>query len=90
MVETAEAVAAENGIERAQLDEVTAHRYEQYGEALADDRAFQADWMVPVTIPRGRKEPLVVDREGSTTPLAPNICFALISSHGTIDSMYDV
>ena len=31
--------------------------------------------------------PLVVLRDGSTTPRAPNMCLALISSQGTIDSM---
>ena len=30
---------------------------------------------------------IVVDREGRTTPLAPKIFLALISSQGTIDSM---
>ena len=41
MVDTAEAVAAEAGIERGELDELTLLRYEQYEAALADDRAFQ-------------------------------------------------
>ena len=38
MVDTAEAVAAEAGIERSELDELTLLRYEQYEDALADDR----------------------------------------------------
>ncbi len=52
MVDTAEAVAAEAGIERAELDDLTLLRYAQYESALADDRAFQRTWMVPVTVPR--------------------------------------
>src|SRR5690348_15926679 len=63
MVATAEAVAAEGGFTKEELDEVTLVRYEQYRDALADDRAFQRDWMVPVTIPRRRGEPLVIDSD---------------------------
>jgi hypothetical protein len=35
-------------------------------------------------------KPWVVEREGKTTPRAPNRCLALIYIHGVIDSMYDV
>src|SRR5262249_47918233 len=41
MLATAERVAAEGRIEKAELDELAARRYEQYLDALADDRAFQ-------------------------------------------------
>jgi acetyl-CoA acetyltransferase family protein len=60
MVDTAEAVASEAGIDRAELDELTLLRYEQYEAALADDRAFQRRWMIPVTVPRRGRDPLVV------------------------------
>ena len=40
MIGTAEKAAAEAGIDRAAQDEVALLRYEQYGRALADDRAF--------------------------------------------------
>ena len=63
MVDTAEAVAAEAGIERGELDELTLLRYEQYEAALADDRAFQRRWMVPVTVPRRGRDPLVIDSD---------------------------
>ena len=63
MVDTAEAVAAEAGIERGELDELTLLRYEQYEAALADDRAFQRGWMVPVTVPRRGRDPLVIERD---------------------------
>jgi acetyl-CoA C-acetyltransferase len=63
MVATAEAVAAEAGMTKAELDDITLLRYEQYREALADDRAFQRPWMVPVRIERRRAAPLVVDAD---------------------------
>jgi acetyl-CoA C-acetyltransferase len=63
MVDTAEAVAAEAGIERGELDELTLLRYEQYEAALADARAFQRGWMVPVTVARRGRDPLVVDAD---------------------------
>jgi len=55
MLATAEHVAAEAGFEKRQLDELTARRYAQYEDALADDRAFQRAWMIPVTVGRGRR-----------------------------------
>jgi acetyl-CoA acetyltransferase len=41
MIQTAENVAKEAGITREQCDVVTLRRYEQYLDALKDDRAFQ-------------------------------------------------
>lgn len=55
MLSTAERVAAEGGFSKAQLDELTVHRYAQYAQALADDRAFQKRWMVPITVGSGRR-----------------------------------
>jgi acetyl-CoA C-acetyltransferase len=63
MVATAEAVAAEAGMTKDELDELTLIRYQQYRDALADDREFQRPWMVPVRIERKRGEPLVVDAD---------------------------
>jgi acetyl-CoA C-acetyltransferase len=54
MIQTAENVASEAGFTRESLDELTLMRHEQYKAALADDRAFQRRYMVPVEIP-GRK-----------------------------------
>jgi acetyl-CoA C-acetyltransferase len=51
MHQTAERVAAEAGITREELDEVTLLRYEQYGRALDHDRAFQRRYLVPVELP---------------------------------------
>jgi len=55
MIETAEKVAEEAGFTRAQQDEVTLLRAEQYQQALADDRAFQRRFMAPVELKRGKK-----------------------------------
>ena len=56
-VHTAEAVAREAGIERAEVDAVTLLRYGGSARALADDRAFQRRYFVPVEVHRGRTEP---------------------------------
>ncbi len=64
MVQTAEAVAREAGITRAQQDEVTLLRYAQYQDALANDRAFQKRFMAPVSLSRGKKVDVVAADEG--------------------------
>ncbi len=48
MTTTAENVAREAGITREEQDQITLLRYQQYGEALAGDRAFQKRYMIPV------------------------------------------
>jgi len=64
MIQTAEAVAAEEKISRQEIDDVTALRYEQYARSLADDRAFQRRHMVPVELPAKR---------GAKTTLDPDV-----------------
>ena len=54
MVQTAENVAARFGISREEQDEVTLQRHAQYGDALADDRAFQRRYMDPAVRRAGR------------------------------------
>ena len=63
MIFAGETVAQEMGASRAALDELTALRWEQYSSALADDRAFQRRYMVPVKIFRNKREDLVVDAD---------------------------
>lgn len=63
MVQTAENVAAEAGIDRHELDEVTLLRYDQYATALENDRAFQRRYMVPVQVPSRKTDPDVVDSD---------------------------
>jgi acetyl-CoA C-acetyltransferase len=68
MYTTGENVAAEANITREELDEVTVLRYEQYGRSLENDREFQRTYMVPVEIPRKRKEPTVVEEDFGVFP----------------------
>ncbi len=63
MVDTAEAVAAEEGISREEIDEVTALRYEQYACSLAHDRSFQRRYMVPVELAPRRGESTIIDAD---------------------------
>lgn len=52
MVDTAENVAARDGIDLAEQHAVTLRRFEQYSAALADDRAFQRRYMdLPFALP---------------------------------------
>jgi acetyl-CoA acetyltransferase len=55
MVQTAENVAKEEGVSREEQDECALRRYEQYTDALANDRAFQKRYMVAVEQRRGKK-----------------------------------
>jgi acetyl-CoA C-acetyltransferase len=68
MSRTAEIVAAEHGVTREEMDDLTFLRYEQYRSALADDRAFQRRYMVPVELPRRKGEPTVVDADVGVFP----------------------
>lgn len=68
MLAAGERVAAESGITRGELDELTALRSDQYAKALADDRAFQRRYMVEVQIPQRRKAPKVVDADEGVRP----------------------
>jgi len=73
MLDTAENVAREHGITREEQDEVTALRYRQYQDALADGAAFQKRYMLwpfEVTDARGKPVGRVEGDEGvfATTP----------------------
>jgi len=60
MIQTAENVVKETGITREACDAVTLRRYEQYRDALADDRAFQKRYMFPVEINLSKKKTIMV------------------------------
>ena len=64
MIQTAENVAAENGVERKIQDEVGFRRYQQYEKALADDRAFQRRYMIPVEVGKGKRAKSIEADEG--------------------------
>ena len=68
MVQTAEHVAEEGGFDRQAIDEVTLLRHRQYEDALADDRAFQRRYMVPVELPGRRGATEVVDADTGIRP----------------------
>ena len=68
MLAAGEVVAADAGISRGELDELTALRSDQYAKALADDRAFQRRYMVEAHIPRRRQPPLVIDADEGIRP----------------------
>lgn len=63
MVTTAENVAREADLSKPELDEVTLLRYEQYRASLAEDRAFQKRYFVPVAVPLGRREVRMVEED---------------------------
>jgi acetyl-CoA acetyltransferase len=60
MIKTAENVAKEEGITRRQCDEVALHRYQQYQDALANDREFQKRYMYPVMIKVSKKQTIML------------------------------
>ncbi|MCP3962559.1 MAG: thiolase family protein [bacterium] len=68
MVETAENLVREAGITRRQQDEITVLRCQQYEAALADDRAFQKRYMLPVELTRGKKVTGVVEADEGIYP----------------------
>ena len=64
MIDTAEKVARRFGVTRQECDTLTMDRYAKYQAGLANDRAFQKRYMVPVTLRRGKKETVVDADEG--------------------------
>ena len=67
MNDTAENTATDGGFTRQQVDDLTLLRYQQYQASLADDRAFQRRYMVPVRIP-GRKGDTWVEEDFGVFP----------------------
>ncbi len=63
MIKTAENVSEENGITREQVDAITLRRYEQYTDALADDRAFQKRYMFPVELKISKKKTIMLEAD---------------------------
>jgi acetyl-CoA acetyltransferase family protein len=63
MLQTAENVAKETGISKEEQDALALLRFQQYEEALADERAFQRRYMVPIELRRGKKVTGSVDAD---------------------------
>lgn len=63
MIQTAENVAKEVSITREKCDAVALKRYEQYTDALADDRAFQKRYMFPVEVRLSKKKSIMIEAD---------------------------
>jgi acetyl-CoA acetyltransferase family protein len=68
MIETAENVAKEAGITREECDALTLRRYQQYTDALADDRAFQRRYMVSVELQVSKKKTVTFAADEGVMP----------------------
>jgi acetyl-CoA acetyltransferase len=74
MIQTAENVAKDIGTTKEECDEVTLRRYEQYQDALANDRAFQKRYMFPVEVKVSKKKTVLVEEdEGVTSTTAEGL-----------------
>lgn len=73
MVETAENIASRFSFSREAQDAVTLHRYRQYGDALASDRAFQRRYMQPVTVRQGKASVEIAADTGVTESTAEGL-----------------
>ena len=63
MINTAENVAKEAGIKREECDALTLRRYDQYKEALANDREFQKKYMFPVETALSKKKTIIIEQD---------------------------
>ncbi len=68
MIQTAENVAKKIGATREECDAVTLRRYEQYQDAIANDRAFQKRYMFPAEVKVSRKKTVLVEEDEGVTP----------------------
>ncbi|UCF56506.1 MAG: thiolase family protein [Deltaproteobacteria bacterium] len=68
MIQTGENVAKELGTTKEECDAVALRRYEQYQDALADDRAFQKRYMFPAEVRISKKQTKLVEEDEGVTP----------------------
>lgn len=68
MIQTGENVAKKIGATREECDAVTLRRYEQYQDAIANDRAFQKRYMFPAEVKVSRKKTVLVEEDEGVTP----------------------
>jgi acetyl-CoA acetyltransferase family protein len=74
MAQTAENVASEIGLTKEESDVVVLRRFEQYQEALANDRAFQKRYMfAPEVTVTKKKKKLMEEDEGWTPTTAEGL-----------------
>ncbi len=63
MIRTAENVAREAGITREMCDAAALRKYEQYLDALSDDRAFQKRYMFPAEVRVSKKKTVLLEED---------------------------
>ncbi|HHW42732.1 MAG TPA: thiolase family protein [Desulfotomaculum sp.] len=69
MIQTAENVVKKvGGITKEDCDMVTLRRYEQYQDALANDREFQKRYMFPVEYKKSKKETVLLEADEGVYP----------------------
>ncbi len=64
MLYTAEKVAEENGFTREEADELSLIRYQQYVDALNNDREFQKRYMFPIKLESRKGSKIIEEDEG--------------------------
>ncbi|MFC5711701.1 thiolase family protein [Thalassorhabdus alkalitolerans] len=67
MLMTAEKVARDNEFGKEEADELTWRRYEQYREALKDDRAFQKRYMLPIEVAVTKRQSKTIETDEGVT-----------------------
>jgi acetyl-CoA acetyltransferase len=77
MIQTAENVAKEVGTTKEECDAVALRRYEQYLDALADDRAFQKRYMFAPEVRISKKKTILIEEDEGVTPCTPEGLAAL-------------
>jgi len=68
MVQTAENVGKDYGVTKEESDAMALRRYEQYMDSMADDRAFQKRYMIPVEVRLSKKKTITVEADEGITP----------------------
>ncbi|MBL0312303.1 MAG: thiolase family protein [Holophagaceae bacterium] len=77
MIQTAENVAKEYGLTRAECDALTLRRQEQYQMALANGREFQKRYLFPAEVQLSRKKILTIEADEGVFPSTPEGLAAL-------------
>jgi acetyl-CoA acetyltransferase len=77
MVTTADLVGKENGITKEECDELSWVRYQQYQDALKNDREFQKRYMFPLEVQISKKKTIVVEADEGITETSPEAIAAL-------------
>ncbi|MCG6882028.1 MAG: thiolase family protein [Deltaproteobacteria bacterium] len=67
-LQTAENVAEEHGVTREESDAMALRRYQQYTDALANDREFQRRYMLPVEVRVSKKKTIQVETDEGVFP----------------------